>query len=75
MEKALDTALKLLGSPKFSPLYCSWGDYHFKEHCPGSYSRITEMGPCSTIDTRKIVRDMYVPSTIDTRTRKIVRDM
>lgn len=58
MGKLLYFAEKYLSSPKTNKLYCSWGDYHFKEHCPGSYGRITEMGPCSTIDTRKIVREI-----------------
>ncbi|RUS79051.1 hypothetical protein EGW08_013177, partial [Elysia chlorotica] len=53
--RLLEFSRKVFGSPKLNPLYCSWGDFHFKEHCPGSISRLTEMGPCSTIDTRKIV--------------------
>ena len=60
MRKVIKLSMILLGSPRHNPLYCSWGDYHFKEHCPGSYSRVTEMGPCNTIDTRKIVREMCV---------------
>ena len=37
-------------------LYCSWGDYYWELCNVGLTTRVTDMGLCFTVDTRKLVK-------------------
>jgi hypothetical protein len=38
-------------------LFCAWGDYYWEDCSAGLTTRITDMGVCFTIDTRKLVKN------------------
>ena len=38
-------------------LFCSWGDFYWEECNAGLTTRVTDMGVCFTVDTRKLVKE------------------
>ncbi|KAL8592556.1 hypothetical protein ACOMHN_030241 [Nucella lapillus] len=54
--RSVESILKAIGDMITDGLYCSWGDFHWENCSVGLTTRVTEMGVCFTVDTRRLYK-------------------